>query len=69
MSNQQTERVEDRCVAEMAGIRCDREIGHAGSHRGYLEQVDEAVFWGNGGDQHAKDDIEFMLAEIERVSR
>lgn len=44
-----SERETKRCAVEMNGIRCDREAGHTGSHRGYLEQVDEPVFWDNGG--------------------
>ena len=28
-----------------SGVVCDREPGHVGDHRGYVEEVDEAVFW------------------------
>lgn len=37
-----------RCGARFTGITlvCDREAGHAGSHRGYNEQIDEPMFWG-----------------------
>lgn len=60
-----TERAEARCTAELNGTHCDREPGHAGSHRGYLEQVDEAVFWGNGG----ADRIEAIKARLAAASR
>lgn len=29
-------------------MACDREPGHKGSHRGYNEQIDEAMFWDTG---------------------
>lgn len=26
-------------------VTCDRELGHKGPHRGYVEQVDDVLFW------------------------
>ena len=34
-----------KCGAVSGLHVCDREPGHAGSHRAYLEQHDEVVFW------------------------
>lgn len=34
-----------RCRSIANGIRCDRENGHSGQHRGYIEQYDDVVFW------------------------
>lgn len=27
-------------------VRCDREVGHRGQHRGYVGQFDDNLFWG-----------------------
>ena len=35
----------DTCGATRDGITCDRAPHADGDHRGYLEAVDEAVFW------------------------
>lgn len=45
--NDQETRAEDQCGAVSAHLVCDRESGHSGSHRGYDEQIDEPMFWGN----------------------
>lgn len=34
-----------RSVPGAAGLVCDKAPGHAGDHRGYLEQQDEVLFW------------------------
>lgn len=33
------------CGATSGALRCDREPGHAGDHRGYLVEQDTPVFW------------------------
>ena len=35
----------DRCGATSGGLTCDRGPGPEGDHRGYLEAVDEVLFW------------------------
>jgi len=35
----------ERCGDVRDGLVCDRERGHVGNHRGYLEQHDEVLFW------------------------
>ena len=35
----------DTCGATSGGLTCDRGPGHEGDHRGYLEAVDEVLFW------------------------
>lgn len=34
-----------KCCVQACGLICDREAGHPGQHRGYNEQIDEAMFW------------------------
>ena len=44
-----TYKVAHQCGAVYGHLVCDREHGHSGSHRGYDEQIDEALFWGHQG--------------------
>lgn len=38
-------RVRAICGDERDGYRCERPLGHTGSHRGYNEQIDAPMFW------------------------
>ena len=34
-----------RSIDTLYRLTCDREVGHPGAHRGYLEEHDEVLFW------------------------
>lgn len=42
-------------TAGLGELVCDKPAGHAGPHRGYSAQIDEALFWRNAneGKHHA----------------
>lgn len=41
-----------RCGAVSGSFACDREAGHSGSHRGYNDAIDEAMFWASRPIEH-----------------
>jgi hypothetical protein len=57
----------DRCGETRGGLVCDRSPGHAGDHRGYLETIDENLFWPSDVERLAalQGEIVEVLARLE----